>query len=203
VPPSERKPRKSTVRRRATVLDAALRCFTRQGFAQTTIADVRRASKTSTGSIYHHFSSKEELAAALYVDSLATYQRGFLTNLARARKAERGVRSMVAYHVDWVARNPDRARFLNAAERPSRSSPAGHALAQANRQFFDSAFAWIEEQMRAGAMRSVPRDLFVALVLGPAESYTRQWLQGRRRTDLSRARRALADGAWAAVKKRR
>jgi hypothetical protein len=57
--------------------------------------------------------------------------------------------------------------------------------------------------MRAGAIRSLPRDLFAAIVLGPAERYTRQWLESRHRSSLARARRELADGAWAAVKKRR
>jgi AcrR family transcriptional regulator len=200
---SERQPRKSTLRRRAIILDAALRCFTRRGLAATTMADVRRASRTSIGSIYHHFSSKEELAAALYVESRVTYQEGLVAKIARARKTDRGVRSMVEYHVDWVARNPDRARFLLTAERPAPGSRAGRALAHATRQFFDTAFAWIERQMRAGAIRSLPRDLFAAIVLGPAERYTRQWLESRHRSSLARARRELADGAWAAVKKRR
>ena len=201
--PTERKPRKSTLRRRATILDAALRCFTRQGLAATTIADVRKASKTSTGSIYHHFSSKEELAAALYVHSLELYQEGLLQKLERTRKAERTVRAIVEYHLDWLARHPDRARFLFTAERPPPKSEAGQALSQSNRLFFDRLFQPIEAQMHARALRALPRDLFLAMVIGPAQSYARAWLEGRRRTPLNRARRALADGAWAAVRRRR
>jgi AcrR family transcriptional regulator len=203
VSPTEQKPRKTTLRRRATILDAALRCFTRQGLAATTIADVRKASKSSTGSIYHHFSSKEELAAALYVFSLQMYQDGLLQKLERTRKAERTVRTMVEYHLAWVARHPDRARFLFAAERPPQKSEAGQALAESNRIFFDRLFQPVEAQMHARALRTLPRDLFLAMVIGPAQSYARAWLEGRRRTPLNRARRALADGAWAAVRRGR
>jgi AcrR family transcriptional regulator len=203
VPKSERTPRKSTVRRRATILDAALRCFSRQGLAATTIADVRKMSKTSIGSIYHHFSSKEDLTSALYLHSLDLYQDGLLAKLERALTAERRVRTMVEYHLDWVAREPDRARFLFTAERPQTKSQAAHDLSRLDRTFFDRLFEPLEAAMHAGALRTLPRDLFLAMVMGPAQSYARAWLEGRGRSTLSRARRALADGAWAAVRTQR
>jgi AcrR family transcriptional regulator len=197
---SERKPRTSTLRRRSAILDAALRCFARRGLAATTIADVRKASRTSTGSIYHHFRSKEELASALYVFCLELYQEGLVEKLERTRTAERGVRTIVEHHLDWVARNPDRARFLFTAERPSAKSQTGQALAQLNERFFDRLFQWVEAETHGGAIRSLPRDLFLAIVVGPAETYARSWLEGRRPSPRSRARRALSDGAWAAVR---
>jgi AcrR family transcriptional regulator len=197
---SERRPRKSTLRRRSTILDAALRCFTRRGLAATTIADVRQASRTSTGSIYHHFRSKEELASALYLSSLERYQEDLLEKLERTRTTERGVRTIVEHHLDWVARNPERARFLFTAERPSAKSQPAQALAQLNKRFFDRLFEWVEAEKHGGAMRSLPRDLFLAIVVGPAETYARSWLEGRQRSPLNRARRALSDGAWAAVR---
>jgi AcrR family transcriptional regulator len=200
VPKIERKPRKTTLRRRAAILDAALRCFTRQGLAQTTIADVRKASKASTGTLYHHFSSKEELAAALYAHNLERYQEGLLAKLERARKPERAVRAMVEYHLGWVAAEPDRARFLLTAEHPPPKSDAARTLADLNRRFLDRLFEPIDAAMRAGAIRRLPRDLFLAIVVGPAESYSRAWLESRRRSPLGRARRALAEGAWAAVR---
>lgn len=200
---SERKPRKSTLRRRAAVLDAALRCFTRQGLAKTTIADVRRASRSSIGSIYHHFRSREELAAALYEQSLALYQEGLLAKLERVRKAERVVRLLVEYHLDWVAAHPDRARFLFTAERAPRKSAAGRELDRQNQRFFDRLFEPIEAHMRKRAMRALPRDLFLAIVVGPAQSLARVWLEGRRRSPLRRARRELSASAWAAVRRGR
>jgi AcrR family transcriptional regulator len=199
---NERSPRKATLKRRAKILDAALRSFTRHGAAATTIADVRKASKTSIGSIYHQFSGKEELHAALYVDTLRVYQEALLTRVCRARGAERRVRVLVEAHLDWVARERVRARFLFTAERPPAASPAGRDLSQLNRRFFDRLFESLEE-MHAGALRTLPRDLFLAIALGPAESYVRDWLDGRSRTPLTRAKRALADSAWAAVRKGR
>lgn len=51
--------------RRAEILQAAEACFARQGFHQTTIADVIAESGLSAGCIYGHFASKDELIQAI------------------------------------------------------------------------------------------------------------------------------------------
>jgi AcrR family transcriptional regulator len=51
--------------RRREIMDAAVRCFVRNGLAATTIADIRNESGLSTGGIYLHFGSKAEIVAAV------------------------------------------------------------------------------------------------------------------------------------------
>lgn len=51
---------------REIVLDSALYLFAQKGFFNTSIPDIVRHSGVSTGSIYHHFSDKEDIARALY-----------------------------------------------------------------------------------------------------------------------------------------
>ena len=52
--------------RRAQILEAALECFARKGFHAATMDDLVRASGLSKGSLYWHFSSKEEVFLALF-----------------------------------------------------------------------------------------------------------------------------------------
>jgi len=52
--------------RRAQILDAALACFARKGYARTTMDDLVRASGLSKGSLYWHFESKEEVLLASF-----------------------------------------------------------------------------------------------------------------------------------------
>src|SRR5207244_57647 len=73
---------------------------------------VRRRSGASIGSIYHHFGSKEELAAALYVEGLRDYQNGYLRELEQHSGAEAAVKAVVRYHLNWIAAHQDLARFL-------------------------------------------------------------------------------------------
>ncbi|MGV1033694.1 MAG: TetR/AcrR family transcriptional regulator [Microbacteriaceae bacterium] len=48
-------------RRRTDIATAALRCFERQGFAATSMADIIHEAGLSAGSIYSHFESKADL----------------------------------------------------------------------------------------------------------------------------------------------
>lgn len=48
------------------VLGAALNLFTDQGYFNTSIPDIVKASSVSTGSIYHYFRDKEGIARSLY-----------------------------------------------------------------------------------------------------------------------------------------
>jgi AcrR family transcriptional regulator len=51
--------------RRQEILDAALRCFSRDGFHQTTTADIVRESGVSQGTLYLYFATKEDIVVAL------------------------------------------------------------------------------------------------------------------------------------------
>ncbi len=48
------------------VINASLLLFTKQGYFNTSVPDIVKASGCSTGSIYHHFKDKEGIARALY-----------------------------------------------------------------------------------------------------------------------------------------
>jgi AcrR family transcriptional regulator len=53
---------------RAHILQAALTCFSRDGFHHTTTADIVRESGVSQGTLYLYFKSKDDLIAALADD---------------------------------------------------------------------------------------------------------------------------------------
>src|SRR5580658_10252785 len=54
--------------RRQQILDAALRCFSRDGFHNTTTADIVRESGVSQGTLYLYFKTKDEIIVALADD---------------------------------------------------------------------------------------------------------------------------------------
>ena len=67
---------------RERLLDAAIRLFARQGYAETSVADIQRACglRPGSGALYRHFSSKRELLEAAirrYVDRLAEDRKRF------------------------------------------------------------------------------------------------------------------------------
>jgi AcrR family transcriptional regulator len=54
--------------RRRQILDAALRCFAREGFHRTTMQDIFREAELSPGAVYSYFSGKDEIVRAIIVD---------------------------------------------------------------------------------------------------------------------------------------
>src|SRR5437016_14298453 len=104
----------AVIARRDAILDAALACFNERGVSGTTIDDVRERASASVGSIYHHFGSKEQLAAALHVEGARSYQSGFLAVLEGQPGARAGIEALVRYHLRWVADHPELARYMLA-----------------------------------------------------------------------------------------
>jgi TetR/AcrR family transcriptional regulator, transcriptional repressor of aconitase len=54
--------------RRTQILEAAIACFSRQGFHRATMQDIVRQSKLSPGAIYNYFASKEEIIEAIAME---------------------------------------------------------------------------------------------------------------------------------------
>lgn len=188
--------------RRREILDAALRCFTAFGYSRTSIDDVVQESGASVGSVYHHFGGKEQLAAALYVEALADYQEGFLRELGRERaSAEEAVRGLVRYHLGWVRRKRDLARYLITHREADVAAATAGVVDGMNREVFAAARRWLERW--ADELRPLPLGLFYAVVIAPSQEFAREWLSGRHRRAISynEAERILADAAWKAVRR--
>ncbi|WP_216587511.1 TetR/AcrR family transcriptional regulator [Streptomyces brasiliscabiei] len=63
--------------RRRQILDAAARCFARNGFHATSMQDVLKEADLSAGAVYRYFSGKEELIAAIVEEVLGRVREAF------------------------------------------------------------------------------------------------------------------------------
>lgn len=187
--------------RRDAILEAALDCFLLHGVAGTTIDDLRSASGASVGCIYHHFGSKEHLAAALYVQTLAAYHDAFLASLKTSHSARAGVEGAVRHHLRWVAARPSRASYLFHCREPEVVNESDAAARQLNVDFYTEAGAWLADHVNKGRIRALAPELYHALWMGPSLEYARQWLAtSHRGWDLLAGEQILAGAAWIALK---
>jgi len=91
--PQVRKPASSswqwgrTAQTQRALLDAARDVFTRQGFAEASIADVVERAGSSVGSLYHHFGGKSELFIALWQEHQQAYEAAASAAVASARQS--------------------------------------------------------------------------------------------------------------------
>jgi AcrR family transcriptional regulator len=182
------------------ILGAALSCFVETGYEQTTIARVRERSGVSNGALFHHFPTKEAIADALYVESMASYQEGLWELLrSRPRSARAAVRGTIAHQLQWTEANPDRARFLYMRGHLDWDSPAGESLQQLNRDLGDAYRDWMAPLIEAGKVRRMSMLVLSAIVTGPVHAIARRWLAGQLRVPLTSYLDELADAAHAAI----
>ncbi|HEX7758375.1 MAG TPA: TetR/AcrR family transcriptional regulator [Caulobacteraceae bacterium] len=78
--------------RRQQILDAALRCFSRDGFHSTTTADIVRESGVSQGTLYLYFTTKDDMVLALSEDR---HQREAMLS-ALAQKEQDPIKGLMA-----------------------------------------------------------------------------------------------------------
>src|SRR5882757_1310130 len=97
---------------RGRLLEVARRRFAADGAIAATLDEIRRDADVSVGALYHHFSDKPALAAAVYAQLMSEYQGSFVAMLRRQDTAEDGIRGGVAHHLRWVAANRGEAALL-------------------------------------------------------------------------------------------
>lgn len=184
------------------MLDVALKLFDGVGYEATTIEDIRLQAEVSTGSIYHHFGSKERIAAILYVRALRGLHLGFRSAISR-RGAEEAIRAGVGHHLSWADDHPAEARFLLRRREIELLRPSREAVHVIVRDTLEAVERWYRPLAEAGEVRDVSVPLLQAIWLGPAFEHVRFSLERDRRVKLADAEPVLADAAWRALRSSR
>ncbi len=193
-------PQARSAERQRRILKAALECFCGLGFSATTLGHIRARSGASTGSIYHHFSGKEQIAGALYLEGLRDYQEGLVAEVRRQRRAAGGIRAIVRYHLRWVSRHPDWARYLLHMRRAESVAAVEGQIREINGRFLEEIRGWVEPFMARGDIGRLPEELLLAVALGPTQEFARLLLTGRARTGVAQAQEVLAEAAWKSLR---
>jgi AcrR family transcriptional regulator len=191
--------RRASDQRRREILDAALEGFATRGFGAITMADIRERAGASTGSIYHHFKSKEQLAGELYLDGVHSLQQHGLQALLRHANAEAGVRALVEAYLEWVESNRKLATFLFTMRHADFLEAVESDLGRIHRESIAAAAEWFRARMLTGELPNLTPDLLRAILYGPAAHYAQRWTRGRADVDMKLAKKQLATAAWHAL----
>ena len=156
-------------RRRAELLDVALRLFAEKGFASTTIADIAAASGTAHGLVYHYFRSKDELLVAVLE------RNSFLPALRQLLAVEPdqpAVDVLPRIATGFSAMIAERADFMSLVLRESQTNAdVAAAMQQLIGEGLELLTTYLEGRITAGELRPhdpsvTARALFQAIVAG-------------------------------------
>ena len=183
---------------KSRVLEAATQVFLRQGFASTSMDQVRQEAGVSNGSLYHHYPTKAQLADALYAHTLRDFHATLMTAIHGRATAQSGVKGLVRNYIHWVVDNPLSARLLHELRRSGGLADAGE-WATVSAKGFDVLAIWLRQQVDAREMRDLPFPIWTAVVFAPALSLTPHWVRQPKPDVAPKVRAALEHAAWMAV----
>jgi TetR/AcrR family transcriptional regulator, cholesterol catabolism regulator len=139
--------------RRSELLGIAGRLFAQRGFTNTTVRDIADAAGILSGSLYHHFDSKESMVDEL----LSTFQTALFASydeiLARDVDARGKIDAIVRASFDAIDQHPDEvAIFQNDAAYLQQFDRFAY-LGEHNRRFRALWVDLLAEGVRTGVLR--------------------------------------------------
>jgi AcrR family transcriptional regulator len=103
----------------------AARIFAEKGIASATVRDIAEEAGILSGSLYHHFTSKEEMVREVITRGFEHFYDDRDAVLDAARADPEGVmRRCILDAVHWVAAHPDVARIVRTDSRYIEETPA-------------------------------------------------------------------------------
>jgi len=182
--------------RRQSILETALPVFVQKGYSSTTIADIRRASGATTGSLYHFFNGKAGIAVALWKTANTEWERLTISKRQGSSPKEM-VEATVLGLAEWALQ--DRALFLFYEEMRIRAltDPELVEILDVSQHDFAKASAVYQSWVECGLVQDIPWPLASALIVGPTYDYLRKC---NRLQDHGENLKILAARAWDAVR---
>ncbi|SDW28734.1 TetR/AcrR family transcriptional regulator [Marinobacter mobilis] len=178
------------------ILRCALQCFIEHGLESTTIDTIRQQSGASVGTLYHHFTNKEGLIAALYFIALDDQLAVMLPQRQQEKSVKQALTDLIQTYMAWVCQEPELARFLFLARSNVSKDPWKDALAAKNQGRYAFLQEWLAKGVEQGLILPLPREIYASLLLGQSENYCRAWLSGRVKTPPKEHAKAFAEAAW-------
>jgi len=142
--------------RREAISAAAMRLFTRDGFASTSMADIIAEADSSAGSVYSHFSSKAELiryTASSAMDELVAAVSEDLPS----ERTPAGVLSHLLHSSSRSARaKPLLQIWAEVPRDPELEEVASQSLHELRGHVRDALLPWCQDAARDATTRSQP-----------------------------------------------
>jgi AcrR family transcriptional regulator len=139
--------------RRREILDCAAAVFARKGFASATVRDVADAAGILSGSLYHHFESKDQMLEEILREELDNLVRGYEA-VVEAPDAEQGLRQLFDVAFEHIVRHPDANAIFQNDFAYLRSIPRFSFVVERNRAVRDIWTAMLSRGVEEGSFRS-------------------------------------------------
>ncbi|WP_041730405.1 TetR/AcrR family transcriptional regulator [Conexibacter woesei] len=163
--------------RRAIILDKAAELFAHKGIAATTVREIGDAAGILSGSIYHHFDSKDTIIDAIVSSYFDDMLAGYAEVLRSEREATERLRGLIRSSLRCAADHPHASelyqRDRNHLRETDRFAYVGEAVASMRRTWLSV----IEDGVSAGAFRGDIRPRVLYPIIRDGLWHTVEWFR--------------------------
>ncbi|WP_394203168.1 TetR/AcrR family transcriptional regulator [Shewanella waksmanii] len=99
--------------KKQALLDTALTLFVKQGFYATSTASIARQAGVATGTLFHHFASKDALMNHLYLSIKQEFADAMVDKLQQSGDLQSDARVLWLSAIGWAMENPLKQEFFS------------------------------------------------------------------------------------------
>ena len=166
------------------ILEAAVKVFARQGFHQSTVAQIAKEAGVADGTIYLYFKNKDDILVQFFSFRTKQVFESFREAVDGAETSTDKLRHLVRRHLTEFQRDKDGA-VVYQVETHQNSRLAEAQIREMSKLYRDLISEIIEQGQQEGAIR---KDLYVGLVkrfiIGAVDEVINTWLHAEEEYDL-------------------
>jgi TetR/AcrR family transcriptional regulator, cholesterol catabolism regulator len=151
--------------RRQEILDTAAAVFAEKGILAATVRDISERAGILSGSLYHHFASKEEMIASILAPVIKAQVEEFDRIVADVDDPTEVLRRVISVEIAQSATNPRVAQILQQDEQHIRVLTGLDEVVQHRRAIRTRVEAVIARGVKIGQFRADVDPRVAALVL--------------------------------------
>ncbi|MFT6154443.1 MAG: AcrR family transcriptional regulator [Bermanella sp.] len=198
--------RRAASNKRDHILEAALNLFIEQGFEKTPTSNISKAANVATGTLFHHFKTKEELISTLYLEIKLDLQSELFISInskvisdskSMSKKFIRETFSNVWFSmISWMLLNPSKFKFL------VQFSDSAHINGKTRERVEDAFSEWkvlFEMGQKIDVFNKLPADLLLGLVTSHVFTTCNFLLENSSLWQQDSIRLSLFESCWAQV----
>ena len=158
------------------ILEAAVKVFARQGFHQSTVAQIAKEAGVADGTIYLYFKNKDDILVQFFSFRTKQVFESFREEVDRAQNSLDKLRNLIHRHLAEFQRDRDGA-VVYQVETHQNSRLAEAQIKEMSQLYRDIISEIVEQGQQEGTIR---KDLYVGLVkrfiIGAVDEVINTWL---------------------------
>ncbi|MCL1146358.1 TetR/AcrR family transcriptional regulator [Shewanella marinintestina] len=184
--------------KKQAILDTALTLFVSQGFYATSTASIAKQAGAATGTLFHHFSSKDELMNYLFLSIKQEFADAIQAQISQTDDLRADALHLWQVAIDWAMTNPLKQEFFQQYSM-SPSIPAA-IRQQAMNGILSFMGELIQHGQKTGELANYPLSLMQESCHGQFLAATRFFLDNPETWDDELHKQASFSMFWNAMK---